>query len=163
MPRTSLRVSGRTRPSISPRQPFRMPTHSPPPPTIRATTPRMAAFSPGQSPPAVSTPTFTAAPSSYLGCRWVFLQAPRGGNHEHRHRGSAHDAFGHTPEAPTRGAGAAVGGHHDHVDVGLVRPVDDRRRRVVAWQQVGFRRNAHGAGAATEVELEYIDGLLSLD
>ena len=64
IPRTASRSSGRTRPSISPSHPSRMPTTSAPwRPTVRAVTPRMTAFSPGQSPPAVRIPSFFTAPS----------------------------------------------------------------------------------------------------
>ena len=64
MPRTASRSSGRRRPSIRPSQPSRMPTTSAPcPPTARAVTPRITAFNPGQSPPAVRIPSFFTAPS----------------------------------------------------------------------------------------------------
>src|SRR5690606_693611 len=83
----------RTRPSIRPRHPFWMPTHSPPPPVTRATTPRMAALRPGQSPPAVSTPTFISVLPSRLGGfhrRRGLLDPPRGGDHQDRHGGGPH-------------------------------------------------------------------------
>ena len=59
MPRTASRSSGRKRPSISPSQPSRMPTTSAPCCRARATAPRITAFSPGQSPPAVRSPMRT--------------------------------------------------------------------------------------------------------
>src|SRR3954453_1042582 len=61
MPRTSSRSSERTWPSMSPSQPFEIPTTSMPcVPVARLTTARTTAFSPGQSPPAVRTPRTTA-------------------------------------------------------------------------------------------------------
>ena len=54
MPRTASRSSGRSCPSMRPSHPSRIPTTSAPcRPAARAVTPRITAFSPGQSPPAV--------------------------------------------------------------------------------------------------------------
>src|SRR5687767_3126369 len=58
IPRTASRSSGRSRPSISPSQPSRIPTTSAPClPIARAVTLRITALSPGQSPPAVRIPS----------------------------------------------------------------------------------------------------------
>jgi hypothetical protein len=56
-PEISRGPSGSNSPSTRPFQPSRTPTTSPPRTMIRRPVARMTAFSPGQSPPPVSTPT----------------------------------------------------------------------------------------------------------
>ena len=95
IPDTCLGPSSISRPSIRPCQPSRMPTTSFPSASLRRTTARVTAFSPGQSPPPLRIPTRATSAS------WRIREGRLTERASHRRRRDHHDGDG---------TGAEVGG-----------------------------------------------------